>query len=334
MSAAKEKRRPPLTTLATLLTLMVRSSYCWSGIDSELQSGLAGRVGDGGHTAVVTKTASVEHDARDARRLGPLGNQAADGGGSRLVGGGGETRTEVLLDRRCRRQRAAGPVVDDLGDDVTVGPEHGQAGPRLGTDHLLADPVVAPGPPNLLVLGARGHVPVPLLGGLAGFALDELAGITDSLALVGLGLADLADVGGDLPDLLLVDPHHADAGGGGDLERDPCWCVDDHRVAEAEGQLDLAGRPGDGTVADADDLEVLPEPGGHPEHHVVDEAAGETVQGAVLPLVVRSLDQQDRGFLADGDGAGEVALERALRPFHADVTVGEGDLHARRDGNG
>src|ERR1700737_2003983 len=105
MSAAKENRRPPLTTFATLLTLMVRSSYCWSGIDSELQSGLAGRVGNGGHTAVVTKTASVEDDLRDTGRLCPLGNQAPDGRGSRLVGGGGETRTEVLLDGRCGRQR-------------------------------------------------------------------------------------------------------------------------------------------------------------------------------------------------------------------------------------
>src|SRR5689334_17655999 len=43
-----------------------------------------------------------------------------------------------------------------------------------------------------------------LLGGLAGLADDPLARVLDALALVGLGLAELADVGGDLADRLLV----------------------------------------------------------------------------------------------------------------------------------
>src|SRR5262245_35425041 len=48
---------------------------------------------------------------------------------------------------------------------------------------------------------------------LAGFAEDPLVGVADALALVRLGLANLADVGRDLPHQLLVVPLDRDAGG-------------------------------------------------------------------------------------------------------------------------
>src|SRR5438046_852687 len=72
---------------------------------------------------------------------------------------------------------------------------------------------------------------------LPGLALHVLARIAHSLALVGLGLADLADVGGDLADDLLVDPLHRDPGGHRHLEGDAVGRVDDDRVAEPEGEL-------------------------------------------------------------------------------------------------
>src|SRR6516165_2543522 len=87
MRAAKEKRRPPFTTFATRLTLMVRSSYCWSAIDSELQSGLAGRVGYSRHAAVILETAPVEHHLADTGGARPLGDQASNRRGPRDVGG-------------------------------------------------------------------------------------------------------------------------------------------------------------------------------------------------------------------------------------------------------
>ena len=46
------------------------------------------------------------------------------------------------------------------------------------------------------------------------------------------------------------------------------------------------GALGLGAVADADDLELLAEAVGDADDHVVDEAAGEAVQGAVVALVV------------------------------------------------
>src|SRR6476660_230376 len=65
-----------------------------------------------------------------------------------------------------------------------------------------------------------------LLPGLAGLAQDALAGVADTLALVGLGLADLADVGRHLADQLLVRPPDGDAGGARHLEGDPVGGVD------------------------------------------------------------------------------------------------------------
>src|SRR4249919_3320230 len=57
-----------------------------------------------------------------------------------------------------------------------------------------------------------------LLRRLAGLAHDALAGVTDALALVRLGLADLANVGRDLTDELLVVAAHDDARRLRDLE--------------------------------------------------------------------------------------------------------------------
>src|SRR5688500_12898865 len=73
--------------------------------------------------------------------------------------------------------------------------------------------------------------------GLPGLALDHFVGVADSLALVRLGLPQLADVGGHLPHELLVDAHHADLGGLGHLEGHALGRFEAHRVRVAEGQL-------------------------------------------------------------------------------------------------
>ena len=49
---------------------------------SELQSGLARRVGDGLHTPVIQIAAAIEHHARDALFLQPIGNHLTDGFGA------------------------------------------------------------------------------------------------------------------------------------------------------------------------------------------------------------------------------------------------------------
>src|SRR5688572_431069 len=159
------------------------------------------------------------------------------------------------------------------------------------------------------------------LARLPGLLGDVLAEVPDALALVGLGLADLADVGGDLADRLLVDALHDDAVRGGGLEADALGGVDRDRVAEAEGEIELVGALGGGAVADADDLELLDELLVDAHHHVVDERPDEAVEGPVLPFVVGTLHDQLVAVLTDGDGAGDVPLEGALGALHGDVAV-------------
>src|SRR5262245_58315315 len=98
-----------------------------------------------------------------------------------------------------------------------------------------------------------------LLRRLARLAQHALVGVADALALVRLGLADLADVGGDLADELLVEALHDDARRRRHLELDPCWRVDVHRVREPELEVDARRAGGGGAVADADDLELAGE---------------------------------------------------------------------------
>src|SRR5919199_4509758 len=93
--AVNEKRRPPLTTLATRLISTTRSwrsrpvadtdrsgaamsSFEGSGL--EVQAALAGALGQGLHTAVVLVAAAVEHGGVDAGGTGPLGQDGARAG--------------------------------------------------------------------------------------------------------------------------------------------------------------------------------------------------------------------------------------------------------------
>ena len=137
----------------------------------------------------------------------------------------GRRAAERRLERGGRDQRAAGVVVDDLGDDVAVRAEHGQPRTLGGAGDVLADPAVAADAAVLrFCFACRSS---SLLAGLAGLAADTFAGVAHALALVGLGLAQRADVGGDLADQLLVDARALDPGGRRDLEGDALGGLDD-----------------------------------------------------------------------------------------------------------
>jgi hypothetical protein len=82
-----------------------------------------------------------------------------------------------------------------------------------------------------------------------------LAGVADALALVGLGLAQLADVGRGLADELLVDALDAEPGGAVDGEGDALRGVERDRVGVAELELQLGRALRQHAVADPDDLE-------------------------------------------------------------------------------
>src|SRR3954454_13930828 len=156
--AVNEKRRPPLTTLATRLISTTRScrsrpeletersgaamesfevsgQMVVAGAISETQAALAGALGEGLDAAVVLVSAAVEDRGLDAGRLGALGQRLA--GLLRLV-----ERLEgaqVALRPADGGQRAAGVVVDELGEHAAVGAEHGDARALGRAAHLGAD---------------------------------------------------------------------------------------------------------------------------------------------------------------------------------------------------
>src|SRR5581483_991370 len=137
----------------------------------------------------------------------------------------------------------------------------------------------------------------PALRGLAGLLAHELVLVPDALALVGFGLADLADVRRDLADGLLVVAAHHDLRGRRNLELDPLGGPHDDRVREADGKLEVLPLHR-GPVPDADDLQTLLVALGHPLHHVRDQGPGQAVQAAVDGLVARALDP-DHAVLPD-----------------------------------
>src|SRR5918992_3063254 len=150
-SAVNEKRRPPLTTLATRLISTTRSwrSRPVDGTDRsgaamkssslEAEPALASAFRERPDAAVVLVAAAVEHGALDAGALRALGEQLA--GPLRLLHR--LQGAQVGLGPADGRQRAAGVVVDELGEDPAVGAEHGDARALGRTAHLGADAAAA-----------------------------------------------------------------------------------------------------------------------------------------------------------------------------------------------
>src|SRR5580704_7010470 len=147
--AAKPKRRPPLTTLATRLmwTSLSTNSLSRSSpplrsrgsramllshfvqplvLSSEIQPALARSVGQRFDPAVIEIAAAVEYHVLDALLFGALGDELAHGLGRVHAGAGLEALARRLFDRGSRRERDAAIVVDHLGVDVLGGTEHRQ----------------------------------------------------------------------------------------------------------------------------------------------------------------------------------------------------------------
>src|SRR4029077_3938794 len=165
--AAKPKRRPPFTTLATRLMLTSFSTtspssprprsprsrrspplslraMLWPLLEG--QTALAGGVGQGFHPAMKQIGTAVEDHFLDAGGNRPLGQQFADGLGRLDVGAGLEARLQRLVDGRGGGQGLAFAVVDHLGIDMQAGPEDRQPGTadRLHLD-VVANPLLAAG---------------------------------------------------------------------------------------------------------------------------------------------------------------------------------------------
>ena len=118
-------------------------------------------------------------------------------------------------------------------------------------------------------------------------------------------------------------------------EGDALGGVDDHRVGESQVELQLLGALGDDTVANALDLKLLLIALGDTDDHVLDEGARQTVQRAVLPLVVGTGDDDlSLVVLVDCDGLGDAEVQGTLGALHLDVLAIQLHLNTGRDGDG
>src|SRR5438270_7707750 len=142
--------------------------------------------------------------------------------------------------------------------------------------------------------GGRRERVSPWLLLLAFFAEDVFPAILDALALVRLGLAPAADLGRDLPDLLLVDAADLDRVLVGSFHVDAFGQRIVHVMAVAELQTQVAAL-GLGAIADAGDLEHLGEPLGHTRDEVLHVRARHAPRGAVA-LRVRKGGETDLAF--------------------------------------
>src|SRR5919197_3544594 len=151
-SAAKEKRRPPFTTLATRLMLTTRSvrsrSFGFKGVvvaiadpklTSEFEARVARGVGHRGDPAVIGEPVAVEHHLLHLGGLALLRDQLAHplgvgllvavrAGGFELLGGGGG-----------RDHRLAAAVVHHLRVDVLEALVDGEPRALQSSGHLFAD---------------------------------------------------------------------------------------------------------------------------------------------------------------------------------------------------
>src|SRR3990172_4475696 len=134
-SAAKPKRLPPLTTLATRLMCTSlstnslsrsrssrsrppRAPATWSTFSHidplEIETALAGGVCERLHAPMIKIAAAIEHDVLDPCLQCALGDQLADGARGRDVAAFLERGLQVLIEARSGSHRLPVLVVDHL----------------------------------------------------------------------------------------------------------------------------------------------------------------------------------------------------------------------------
>src|SRR5262245_18026810 len=170
---------------------------------------------------------------------------------------------------------------------------------------------------------------------LAFLALDVLALVADTLALVGLRLARGPDHGGHLADLLLVDARYRDdlLLGAAHLHLDAGRDRVDHVVAEADLQLQGVLALERDAEAGAMDLQRVRIALGDAVDQIDDLGAGHAPHGAgPIGLLARGdLDAGGSLLHLDVFRAGEAEL--ALGTLHGHLLAGHRRRHTRRDGD-
>src|SRR5947207_3572193 len=235
VNAAKARMRPPFTTFVTRLMLIIfsrspspRSSCCCRCCclpigfaifrlvfrpALELETALAGGVGQRLHAAVIFESGAVERDGLDAGGLRLLRNALADHGRSRAVAAVLQILAHVGLERRGADQHPVSGRRDDLRinmvarppDDEAMRAVLGDAQPGFAAAADTSVPLVH-GPLSPISVVARRLL---LLCFLERYLL---IGVANALALVRLGRAIRAYLRRNLAHLLLVDALDDDFG--------------------------------------------------------------------------------------------------------------------------
>src|SRR5215510_2378857 len=170
MRAEKENRRPPFSTLATRFRLTTRSATSLrspyvgyrDAIRLKLQSGLAGGFGKRLDAAVVQESTPIEDHRAHAGGPRALRDRAADCS-SRL----GVILADLQLGGRCRRQSAAGLIVDQLGVYMVQAAVYAEPRPLACAGDLHPHAAMPPGARRLPVeLLQHYFAPLPDLPGL------------------------------------------------------------------------------------------------------------------------------------------------------------------------
>ena len=134
-----------------------------------------------------------------------------------------------------------------------------------------------------------GLVPTGLRRRLTWLELDNFALVADAFTLVGLGLAERANLGGELADQLLVATldHDVRLVWTGDFQASRNLFFEFVGKAYAQLQFFVFDRT---DVAHALDFELLLVAVLDAEDHVIDHSASQSMQGAAVALVVASGD--------------------------------------------
>src|SRR5215472_8413676 len=164
--AAKPKRLPPFTTLATRLML---TSFSVNSVSSrsrdcrslsprvrrspwvrammtplEIETALAGGIGQGFYPTVKKVGAAIEHDFFDPGCERSLRHQLADGIGSSGIGAGFKVGLQRAIKARSRRQGPSRHIIDDLGIDVLGRAENREARPVVAETTQIPPHPLAP----------------------------------------------------------------------------------------------------------------------------------------------------------------------------------------------
>src|SRR3954447_11898310 len=327
----------------------------------KFQPCFACRLGHRANPPVIEVAAAIEHDARDAFFLQPIGDCLAERLRADDVAAAGRAAERALQRRlRARRRRDCRPahVVDHLRVDMRDASEHAETRPLGSPADALALPQRDP---NTAVLSRsylhrQSQSPIrsianaldnrqspmifnrqsaigslQLLGSrLPRLLLQHFPGVADALLLVGIRLAERANIGRDLTHQLPVDPRDGYVRLLVDRHVDPGRDVEHHGMRVAECEVHLLA-PDLGAVPDTDDIEIFTKALGDAADGVRDQAARQTVELPQFGAFVKGLCLEVIAVHLEADAPRQHLPQLAFRTLDLDGVRLHVDFDALRN---